>query len=95
MEQFAILRLNTIQRNLDNDRFKSAIEDLKSTKYKITAIQEEAPTFTHCISAVRYIVQKSGDLTLPITYIGDFCRNILEFHPHLEPQILPINHHER
>jgi hypothetical protein len=59
MEQFVSLRLENISRTIDDGLFDSAIDDLKSTRYDISAIQENAPQSTHCITAVRYIIEKS------------------------------------
>lgn len=59
MEQFVSLRLDTIARNIDNTLFDHAVDDLRSTQYNINAIQEDAPQSTHCITAVRYIIEKS------------------------------------
>ena len=95
MEQFVSLRLDTIARNIDNTLFDHAVDDLRSTQYNINAIQEDAPQSTHCITAVRYIIEKSTWIILPKMYIGDFCRTIYEEHTHLEPKTIPITDHER
>lgn len=95
MEQFASLRLNGIQRTLDDHQFENAIQELECTKYNIRAKQEDAPETTHCISAVRYIIERSTGITLPKVYIGDFCREIYNSHNYLEPSILSLSNHQR
>jgi hypothetical protein len=95
MEQFASLRLSSIQRSLDDSQFEKAIQELEHTKYNIRATQKDAPETTHCISAVRYIIEKSTGIVLPKIYIGDFCREIYNSHNYLEPNILPLSDHQR
>lgn len=95
MEQFVALRLNSLWRSIDNTKFDIAIRDLENTKYKINAIQTDAPWVTHCISAVRYIVEKSTGIILPKSYIGDICNEILTSHHYLEPNLVPINEQDR
>jgi cell wall-associated NlpC family hydrolase len=95
MEQFAILRLNTIHRSIDDRLFDSVIQDLKHTEYKIRAKQEDAPRITHCISAIRYAIEKSTGIILPKLHIGDFCCEIYTSYNYLEPHILPISDHQR
>jgi len=43
MEQFSLLRLGSIQRNINDAVFDSTVQELKNTKYNINAIQSEAP----------------------------------------------------
>lgn len=95
MEQFASLRLNSIQRILDDNQFENAIQELEYTKYDIRAKQEDAPETTHCISAIRYIIERSTGIILPKVYIGDFCREIYSSHTYLEPSIFPLSDHQR
>ena len=95
MEQFVSLRLDTITRNTDNDRFDRAVNELISTQYNIRAIQEDAPQSTHCITAIRYLIEKSTWIILPKMYIGDFCRTIYDEYMYLDPLIVPIEEHQR
>lgn len=95
MEQFAILRLGSLRRNLDDIKFNRAIQELRNTRYNINAIQADAPAITHCISAVRYIISKSTGIILPKAYIGDMCHEICLSHQYLEPQVKPLREQER
>lgn len=95
MEQFAILRLGTIRRNLDDIKFDEAIQELRNTRYNIKAKQTDAPWVTHCISAVRYIVAKSTGIILPKAYIGDMCHEIFTSHQCLEPEVRALSEQER
>ncbi len=53
----------------DIARFSALVERLQRSTYKIGAKYEEAPHFTDCITAVRYILEHSTDLVLPKVYI--------------------------
>ena len=56
----------------DIARFTALVDRLQRSTYKIGAKYEEAPHFTDCITAVRYILEHSTDLVLPKVYIWDF-----------------------
>jgi len=92
MEQFWLLR---IQFDIFDDRqFYRAIKQLHGSRYNLMASDSDAPEVTHCISAVRYLIQKASGYTFPLMYVGDMCRNILDlWNPHA--RIVPLFHGDR
>ena len=76
MEQFWLLRIQFDV--FDERKFYQAINELHGSKYNLSATNADAPWVTHCVSAVRYLIQKASGYTLPLMYVGDMCRNILD-----------------
>lgn len=61
----------------DEARFDALIEKLQNTVYKISAHDVEAPNFTDCVTAVRYILENSTDIVLPRVYIWDMPKLLI------------------
>jgi len=86
MEQFGLLRLEFP--SFDKERFCWTIDELKRTRYSLWAMYEDAPSVTHCVSAVRYALEQSIATTFPYYYVWDMCRRILDdrlYQSHLVP----------
>lgn len=56
----------------NEEKFNFCIEHILNTTYKSWAKSEEAPIYTDCITAVRWILRQSSDFLLPRWYIWDF-----------------------
>lgn len=92
MEQFWLLR---IQFDMFDDRqFYRTIEQLQGSRYNLMASDMDAPRVTHCVSALRYLIQKASGYTFPLMYVWDMCRNILD-EWNLRANIVPLSQGDR
>lgn len=64
-----VLRPNNLV--IDEEKFLFLQERILFTTYKSWARGSEAPRYTDCISAVRYLLQYASNFLLPTAYIGD------------------------
>ncbi len=91
MEQFWLLRIEFPM--FDATKFQESIDMLMWTQYKLSARDEDAPWVTHCVSAVRYVIERATGYTLPHMYIGNMCRRILDAQV-FPSRILPLDYWE-
>jgi hypothetical protein len=56
-------------KKFDEARFDALIEKLEDTLYKTGADYKEAPKYTDCVTAIRYILENSSEIVLPRVYI--------------------------
>lgn len=87
METFWLLRI--CYPNFSEEKFRETIPELLSTQYSRSAQYCDSPWVTHCVSAVRYLIEKSTWWQLPYYYVWDMCRKILENHS-IDAHLVPI-----
>lgn len=75
---FMKIAIRPTYRSFNLKRFNSIIEHILLTQYKVGAKDDEAPSFTDCVTAVRYILMNSSEFLLPRWYIGDFPKILLD-----------------
>lgn len=64
--------------SIENNSLTSAASELvDKTTYRRTALREEAPSITDCLTSIHYIFKKAFGLEIPLTYIGDMPRQLL------------------
>jgi NlpC/P60 family len=71
-----ILRPNF--QHFDIDRFFAIQEKILSTTYKKWSKNTDAPKYTDCITAIRYILQHSSDFIIPTCFIGDLPLSLIK-----------------
>lgn len=64
--------------SFDTEKLQFVLEYLLKTEYKPWALDQEAPRFTDCITAIRWLLGQISDIFLPKGYIGDFPNMLLE-----------------
>lgn len=90
--QFIALRFEYLR--FDESSFDASLEDLRHTKYSLSAMSADAPWVTHCITAVRYIVSRSTWFVLPYSYIGDIIHSVVH-NSTWWARLIPLDEHER
>lgn len=62
--------------DFDSSRFLAAGEKLLLTEYKRWAKDKDAPEYTDCVTALRWILMLSSSFIIPKIYIGDLPHEI-------------------
>jgi hypothetical protein len=76
MERSVAIHLWNLKFN--EEKFHSALADISDTRYSLVSLESNPPLVTDCISAVRYIIQKSTWANMPKAYIGDLGRVLVD-----------------
>ncbi len=69
----------------DPVRFEFSQEKILSTSYLRGAKYDDAPLITDCVTAVRWLLSTSSDFLLPMGYIGDLPRILLDSWSRISP----------
>lgn len=62
----------------DPVRFEFALEKILSTSYLRGAKYDNAPNITDCVTAARWLLCASTDFIIPVGYIGDLPKILLD-----------------
>ncbi len=92
MSQHAVLRFQ--YPHFDEKEFQTAIDSLRPTSYSLSAKQEDAPHTTHCVSAIRYAIEKASWISLPRFFVGDFARGMISYN-FLNARLVPLVEQDR
>lgn len=63
-------------KTFDTERFDAACQKLLLTQYKKWASNDEAPEYTDCVTALRWLLHISSDMLIPRAYIWDLSHEI-------------------
>lgn len=59
---------------IDKHRLLQACQELSYSIYRYRASTSEAPRWTNCITAIRYVLNRAANVSLPPVWIGDLPR---------------------
>lgn len=67
-----VFRLPSLK--IDPDVLEKECQELRQTRYKKTAMREEAPEKADCLTGVDYVFQRAVQRELPLVWIGNMPR---------------------
>ncbi len=91
--QNTFIALSFTDLKFQKEHLKKVLSDLQGTTYFLWAKDENAPGVTHCITAVRYVMEKSLGVQLPHVYIGNFIHHMVE-NRIFGASVIPLDEHD-